>query len=55
LEIERGQKAQIMSGVAGSEVGVTSAHIVTLVAVPGEASYTDAPEQLSDDDGVPLS
>jgi len=45
----------MMSGVAGSEVGVTSAHIVTLVAVPGEASYTDAPEQLSDDDGVPLS
>jgi hypothetical protein len=33
---------------------VTSAHIVTLVAVPGEASDTDAPEQLSDDDRVPL-
>jgi hypothetical protein len=44
----------MMSGVAGSEVGATSAHIVTLVAIPGEASDTDAPEQLSDDDGVPL-
>ena len=33
---------------------MTSAHIVTLVAVPGEASDTDTPEQLSDDDRVPL-
>ena len=33
---------------------MTSADIVTLVAVPGEASDTDAPEQLSDDDRVPL-
>jgi hypothetical protein len=33
---------------------VTSAHMVTLVAVPGEASDADAPEQLSDDDRVPL-
>jgi hypothetical protein len=34
---------------------VTSADIVTLVAVPGEASDTDASEQLSDDDGAPLN
>ena len=33
---------------------MTSAHMVTLVAVPGEASDADAPEQLSDDDRVPL-
>lgn len=34
---------------------MTSAHIVTLVAVAGEASDTDAPEQRSADDRVPAT